>query len=149
MNEQQSSSGSTHDWVKGYDAVIGVQYVRITLDEVVAELTIGAHHLQPHGLVHGGVYAGLVESVGSVGAAMSAAARGQTVVGVENHTSFLRGVGEGTLRAVATPLMRGRRTQLWEAQVHCGETLVAKGTLRLLCLDPGTAPGAQQDGAKK
>jgi uncharacterized protein (TIGR00369 family) len=65
-------------------------------------------------------------------------ARGQSVVGLENHTSFVRAVRRGRITATATPVTRGRRVQLWEATCR-DETgrVVATGRVRLLCLDPG------------
>jgi len=58
------------------------------------------------------------------------------VVGLENNTSFIRAVRAGTrLRAVATPVTRGRQTQVWAASiVDDGDRLVATGRVRLLCL---------------
>src|SRR5437763_12387 len=92
----------------GWNSSMGVHYVRATADEVVAEVQVGAVHLQAYGIVHGGLYSGLIESVASVGAALYAMKNGQSVVGIENHTSFLRAVREGLLRTTALPLMRGR-----------------------------------------
>jgi uncharacterized protein (TIGR00369 family) len=70
---------------------------------------------------------------------MDAMARGQSVVGLENHTSFVRAVRSGTITVTATPVTRGRRVQLWEAvcRDESGKT-VATGRVRLLCLDPGS-----------
>jgi uncharacterized protein (TIGR00369 family) len=82
------------------------------------------------------VYAGIIETLCSVGAALDAMPRGQSVVGLENHTSFLRAVREGRLRCTARPLSRGRKSQVWEAAVHDEQgRLVATGRVRLLCLD--------------
>jgi 1,4-dihydroxy-2-naphthoyl-CoA hydrolase len=66
-------------------------------------------------------------------------ARGQAVVGVENHTSFIRAVRAGRLRVTATPLSRGRRSQVWEATARneAGQ-IVSTGRVRLLCLDAGS-----------
>lgn len=122
----------------GFNGAMGVRFVRAVVDEVVAELTIGPVHRQPFGIVHGGVHAGLIETTASVGAAISAMARGGSVVGLENHTSFLHAVREGTLRATARPLSRGRRTHVWEVTVadESGRA-VASGRVRLLVLEPG------------
>jgi uncharacterized protein (TIGR00369 family) len=125
---------NAHD---GFSAAMGFVLRKATPTEVEAEWTVGKQHLQPYGIVHGGVHAGVVETVCSVGAGIAAADRGQTggVVGLENHTSFLRAVREGTkLRARATPLTRGRRTQVWQAEVRdeAGQ-LIATGSVRLLC----------------
>jgi uncharacterized protein (TIGR00369 family) len=79
-----------------------------------------------------------------MGAAAHAVPRGQTVVGVENHTSFLRAVKDGRLRAVATPLHVGQRAQLWEAKITDDKgRLVATGRVRLFCLDPGAPSGSE------
>ena len=113
-----------------------LHFVRATGDEVIATLTIGPQHRQAYGIVHGGVYCGVIETLASVGAAIFAMPRGQTVVGLENHTSFVHAAREGTLRGVARPLTRGRRSQLWEATISDGnDRVVAKGTVRLLCLE--------------
>lgn len=118
-------------WTKA----MGITYVRTTAHEVVAELEIAAHHRQAFGFVHGGVYCGLIESVASAGAFVSAKARGQRPpVGLENHTSFVRAVRSGRLRAVARPVSRGRSSQLWEGTVQDEDGhVVATGRVRLLC----------------
>jgi uncharacterized protein (TIGR00369 family) len=121
----------------GYNTAMGLTFVSATGDEVVAEFEVGNQHLQPYGIVHGGVYCGMVETTCSVGAGLFSAAAGQSVVGVENHTSFLRAVRSGKLRVTALPLSRGRRTQIWEASVKDLQgKLVATGRVRLLCLEP-------------
>jgi uncharacterized protein (TIGR00369 family) len=116
---------------------MGVTITRATQDEVRAELTVGPEHLQSYGIVHGGVHCGLIESMASIGAALYAISRGQSVVGLENSTSFVRAVRAGArLHAVSTPITRGRKTQVWEARVlDEDERIVATGRVRLLCLE--------------
>jgi uncharacterized protein (TIGR00369 family) len=128
----------------GWNAAMGLRFVRATEDEVVAELEIGGVHHQPYGIVHGGVHAGVIEALASTGAALSAGARGQSIVGLENNTSFIRAVRSGTLRATATPVTRGRRTQVWQGTVVDAEgRVVATGRVRLLCLEPGAELGGE------
>ncbi|HZI57937.1 MAG TPA: PaaI family thioesterase [Verrucomicrobiae bacterium] len=125
---------------RGWDTAMGLHFVRATADEVIAEMEIGEQHHQPYGIVHGGVHAGLIEAVTSTGAALSAQARGQSVVGLENDTSFLNAVREGKLLATARPLMRGRRTQVWEATVtDAAGRSIASGRVRFLALEAGAA----------
>jgi uncharacterized protein (TIGR00369 family) len=116
---------------------MGVTFVKRTTDEVVAEIEIGDIHRQNFGLVHGGVHAGLIETVASLGALLVARERGQSsVVGIENHTSFIRAAKSGTLRITAIPITRGRRTQVWEGTVRDDQgQILAIGRVRLLCLD--------------
>jgi 1,4-dihydroxy-2-naphthoyl-CoA hydrolase len=96
----------------GWNAAMGVRFVRATADEVVVEWEIADQHRQPYGIVHGGVHAGVIETIASVGAAIHARSRGQAVVGLENHTSFIRAVRNGKLHAAARPVTRGRTTQV-------------------------------------
>ncbi len=127
------------EWQKGFDAAMGFRFVRASRDEVVVEYEIGEIHKQPYGIVHGGVHCGVIEAVCSTGAAMDAMARGQSVVGIENHTSFVHAVRGGTVTVTATPITRGRRVQLWEAVCRdAAGTIVATGRVRLLCLEPGS-----------
>ena len=129
----------------GWNSAMGIHLVRATVDEVTAELEIGPRHRQAYGIVHGGVYAGLIESVSSIAAALWARQHNQSVVGLENHTSFLRAVREGKLSATARPLMRGRRTQVWEAFVTDGAgRIVAQGKVRLIALEAGSSVAGEQ-----
>jgi uncharacterized protein (TIGR00369 family) len=122
----------------GWCTAMDLRFIRATRDEVVAEWTVGPQHLQAYGIVHGGVHSGVVETLASVGAALDVMPHGRSAVGLENQTSFLHAVRGGTLRAVARPLSRGRRTQVWEVTVadESGRA-VAVGRVRMLCLDEG------------
>lgn len=118
---------------------LGLRMTELSGERVVGEWDVDARHFQPYGIVHGGVYCSVVETVCSVGAALSVIGEGLSVVGLDNHTSFVRAVRGGRLTVVATPITRGRRTQLWEAEIknEAGQ-IVATGRVRCLCLAPGT-----------
>src|SRR5262249_9982438 len=107
------------------------------------------HHLQPFGIVHGGVHTGVIETVCSIGAGIAARMRGHRggVVGLENHTSFLRAVRAGArLRGRALPVTRGRTTHVWSAEITDERgRAIARGSVRLLCVDPSSLPGAEAD----
>jgi 1,4-dihydroxy-2-naphthoyl-CoA hydrolase len=122
---------------EGWPQAMGMHITLATKDEVRSELVVGPQHLQASGIVHGGVHSGVIETLSSIGAYLFARERGQHVVGLENSTSFIRAVRAGTkLHAVATPVTRGRRTQVWEARVLDEEDrIVATGRVRLLCLE--------------
>jgi 1,4-dihydroxy-2-naphthoyl-CoA hydrolase len=122
----------------GFEVAIGLTFLRASADEVECEVPVTAQLMQPYGLVHGGVYAAIIETIASVGAAMVAMPRGQTAVGLENTTSFLRAVRSGKLIGIARPLHRGRATQVWEAEIRGDDGKVAAtGRVRMLCLEPG------------
>lgn len=124
----------------GWSRAMGLRYLEASRDKLTAEMTIGPQHLQPYGLVHGGVYAGVVEALASVGAALDVMPAGKAAVGLENHTTFLAACREGTLRAAATPVTRGSRTQVWDVTITdaAGKPL-ATGRVRLLVLEADAA----------
>lgn len=120
----------------GWVSANGLKFLRATREEVVAEMDVKPQHLQAYGIVHGGVYAGIIETLASVGAGVDAFHQGRLVVGLENHSSFLHAVRGGTLKATARPLSRGRRSQAWEVNVFDGTgRLAATGRVRLLSFE--------------
>ena len=117
----------------GFDRELGLTYLEITPDGGRVQLQITDKLLQPYGIVHGGVYCSIVETLASVsGAVWLSANGGGNVVGVNNNTDFLRAIGSGTVTAVSTPIHRGRRQQLWLITItDADDRLVARGQVRL------------------
>lgn len=114
----------------------GLHFTKATFDEIEAELEIGPQHLQAYGIVHGGVHAGIIETLASVGAALNAMREGKSAVGLENHTSFLRAARSGMLFARAVPVHRGRTSHVWEATIRDEEgRVLASGRVRMQILD--------------
>jgi 1,4-dihydroxy-2-naphthoyl-CoA hydrolase len=110
--------------VKGLTGKLGIEFTKLELDCVEAEMGIGPDLHQPFGIMHGGVSLCLAESVASVGAWLNAD-EGQGVIGVEINANHLRKVKDGTLRAVAVPLHKGRTSQVWTVDIKRGEKLIA------------------------
>lgn len=133
----QGQQGGSSPPQGGWTGVMGMQLVQVTKDEVVGEWEVDERHLQPMGIVNGGVHCTAIESLCSTGAYLNVMEQGKVVVGLDNHTSFVRAVRPGAkLRAVARPITRGRTAQLWEAEVRdANDKLVATGRVRLLCMD--------------
>ena len=136
----------------GFVRVLGLRFLTATADEVTAETTIDETHLQPYGIVHGGVHAGIVESVGSVGGALQALPEGRYVVGVENRTRFVRPVRGGTrLRAIGRPQPQVTsilgENLVWRVDITDDDgRLVASGQVQLHRLAPGTALAGREVG---
>ena len=100
----------------GFDELYGLRLTEQSPRKVAGELIVDDRHLQPWGTVHGGVYAAMAEALASVGASLAAWERspGKGAVGLENHTSFLRTAGKGTvITGIATPRHAGSRVHLW------------------------------------
>jgi len=121
-----------------FDKELGLEFTEISPDRTRACLDVVPKLLQPMGIVHGGVYCAMVESLASVAAYTWMAAKGGegSVVGVNNNTDFLRAIGSGMIYGTAIPIHRGRRQQLWQVTiVDSDERLVARGQVRLQNLE--------------
>lgn len=101
--------------------------------KVTGYVELGAEHHTPWGVVHGGLYATIVESAGSIGASAAVLERGQFAVGVNNSTDFLRPTTGCRASVVAEPLQQGRTQQLWLVVITDTATgrVLARGQLRL------------------
>lgn len=115
-----------------FDDIVGTHFLEVSATRVVATIALaGDRHMQPTGVVHGGVYTTVVESVASRGATAWLGGDGYAL-GVSNHTDFLRATGSGTLRFEGTPLQQGRTMQVWQVDVTDDEgRRVAHGKVRL------------------
>ena len=124
------SSMSTDD-LGPYVKFLGLELDGADGDEVTAHWTVRPDLLQPYGIVHGGVHCSVIETLASLGAALWLDDRGK-VVGVSNSTDFYRAVTEGTLRATARPIHRGRSQQVWVVEIlDDQDRLIARGQVRL------------------
>ena len=96
---------------------LGIRFVEVGDDHVVAEMPVGPKVHQPMGLLHGGASVALAETVGSM-AANACLQEGEGAVGMSINASHLRAVREGTVRATARPIHRGRRSQVWSIEIE-------------------------------
>lgn len=110
---------------------LGVNFVEVSGDMVVATWEVRPQLHQPHGILHGGVHCSVVETLASIGASVWLGDKGR-VVGVNNNTDFYRAVTEGTLTSTARPLHQGRSQQVWVVEtVDENGKLTARGQVRL------------------
>jgi uncharacterized protein (TIGR00369 family) len=124
-------SSMTFDDLGPYAKFLGLEIDSADGDEVTAHWTVRPDLLQPYGIVHGGVHCSVVETLASLGAALWLDDRGK-VVGVSNSTDFFRAATEGSLRATARPLHRGRSQQVWVVEIiDDQERMISRGQVRL------------------
>jgi len=110
------------------DNFLGHEMIEIKENYVKSKLKIEDHHKQPMGLVHGGIYATLSETICSYGA--NFLDKG-VFVGVNNNTDFLSSVEDGEIVCIAEPIKIGRSYQLWESKIYHNEKLCAISKVRL------------------
>ena len=102
---------------KTFDALYGLEVLSHGPEEARARVAVHDGVKQPMGLVHGGVFASIAESLTSLATAYAVQADGMSAQGLSNQTSFLRPIFAGTIHAVARRRHRGRTTWVWEVEV--------------------------------
>ena len=101
----------------GFAELIGTEWIDLDPDEARARVAVDDRHKQPYGIVHGGVYATLAESLCSAATHMAVQGEGKVAMGQSNSTTFLRPVTEGHVNAVARSRHRGRTTWVWDVEL--------------------------------
>jgi uncharacterized protein (TIGR00369 family) len=127
-----------------FDDEIGLQFTELSPDGARAQLEVKPKLLQPMGLVHGGVYCSMIESMASVAAYtwLNTSGNGGNVVGVNNNTDFLRSINSGMVYGTAEPIHRGRLQQLWLVTItDANDRVVARGQVRLQNLEAQPGDG--------
>jgi 1,4-dihydroxy-2-naphthoyl-CoA hydrolase len=104
---------------RGFDGLYGLVMTEIGDGVMAGEVPVRPELKQPAGLVHGGVYASIAESLASLGTWNEVESDGKVAMGLSNLTSFLRPITSGTVHARAEALHRGRTTWVWE--VRCSD----------------------------
>lgn len=115
---------------------LGIEVVQACAERVVATMPV-AGNTQPFGLLHGGAACALAETVGSYGATLHAAPRGQVAVGIELNATYHRAATDGTVTGTARALSLGGSLASYEIVVddEAGRRIC---TARLTCmLRPG------------
>ena len=110
------------------DNFLGHEMIEIRENYAKSKLKVEDHHKQPMGLVHGGIYSTLAETICSYGANFLDQG---IFVGVNNNTDFLSSVVTGEIICEAEPVKIVRSYQLWEAKMYHNEKLCAVSKVRL------------------
>ena len=103
--------------VSGFAELIGTEWIDLDPEEARARIEIGPRHLQPYGVVHGGVYASLAESLCSAATHAAVGAEGKVAMGMANGSTFLRPIREGHVNATARARHRGSTTWVWDVEL--------------------------------
>jgi 1,4-dihydroxy-2-naphthoyl-CoA hydrolase len=97
---------------------LGIEVVEATPERVLATMPVTPRVHQPFGILHGGASVALAETAASVGATVSLDPKTHYAVGLEINANHLRAKRDGTLTATATPLHKGRSTQVWQIEIR-------------------------------
>jgi 1,4-dihydroxy-2-naphthoyl-CoA hydrolase len=101
---------------RGFDGLYGLEIVDVGEDQVRGRVAVEEHHKQPAGLVHGGIYASMAESLASMTTYLAVRDDNRVVMGQSNHTTFVRPILAGTVHAAGRARQRGRTTWVWDVE---------------------------------
>jgi uncharacterized protein (TIGR00369 family) len=135
---------------RGLAGTLGIRFVELTPERVVATMPVEPRTHQPFGLLHGGASVALAETVASVGAWLNIDRDRQEAVGLEINANHLRGKRDGIVTATATPLHRGRSTHVWDVRIadeHGRPVCVSRCTVAVVRRDDAAA-SATADGRR-
>jgi 1,4-dihydroxy-2-naphthoyl-CoA hydrolase len=97
---------------------IGIEWTELGPDFLKARMPVDHRTRQPYGLLHGGASCVLAETIGSVASALVIDQERNICVGLEINANHVRGVREGYVTGVATPLHIGAQTHVWDIKIH-------------------------------
>ena len=115
---------------------LDITFTEVGDDYLKATMPVDHRTTQPLGLLHGGASVVLAETLGSTAATLCVDIEKQYCVGIEINANHLRGVKQGHVTGTARPLHVGRKTQVWQIDIHDDHArLVAVSRLTLAVLD--------------
>jgi uncharacterized protein (TIGR00369 family) len=101
-----------------FAALMGVRFVEASPEKVVASLEVREDLCTAGHIIHGGALMAFADTVGAAATILNLPDGAGTTT-LESKTNFLRGAAVGsTLTATATPVHRGRRTQVWQTRIE-------------------------------
>jgi 1,4-dihydroxy-2-naphthoyl-CoA hydrolase len=99
------------------DGVLGIETLEVGAETARARTPVSNALKQPYGIVHGGTYAAISESLASQATARAVHEDGNIAVGMSNFTSYMRPITEGYVHATARRVHRGRTTWVWDVEL--------------------------------
>ena len=97
----------------------GVTFTEADKDCVIARMLVRPELCTLHHTIHGGAVMALADSVGAAATVINLPEDAKGTTTIESKTNFIGGANEGTtVIATATPIHRGRRTQVWQTRLE-------------------------------
>ena len=97
----------------------GVIFTEAEQDRVVARMLVRPDLCTLGHTIHGGAIMALADSVGAAATVINLPEDAKGTTTIESKTNFIGGAREGTtVTATATPVHRGRRTQVWQTRIE-------------------------------
>lgn len=100
---------------------LGMVITKLGDDFLCGEMPVAQRHLQPRGIMHGGLSCVMAEGLGSIAANLSLVLGEKIAVGTNLAINHLRPVYQGQLlEGRATPVQIGKKLQVWNIDLFAG-----------------------------
>lgn len=101
--------------------LLGMELAEVTQDHVRATLKVRPDLCTTGGILHGGSIMAFADTLGAIGTVVNMPPGASTAT-IESKTNFIGGAAAGTtVTGEATPVHRGRTTQVWQTRVTTAE----------------------------
>lgn len=105
-----------------FGKTLGLIFVEAEPEKVVARMKVRPEICNGRGVLHGGAAMSLADTVGACATIINLPADAKGTATLESKTNFVAPAQEGTeVIATATPVHRGRRTQVWQTRIETEE----------------------------
>ena len=104
------------EWNTGLVKHLGIEFVEVTPDRVVARLKVDENLMTVTGTIHGGTLMAFADTIGAAGTVANLT-EGQSTATLESKTNFIAGCRSGYVQAESKPIHKGRRTHVWETRI--------------------------------
>ncbi|MCO5259290.1 MAG: PaaI family thioesterase [Crocinitomicaceae bacterium] len=114
--------------------VLHIECIELGDDYIKSKMPVNHSTHQSAGLLHGGASAALIESIGSMGSVLLIDIEKEIPVGLEINANHIAGVKDGFVVATGKIIHAGKRTHVWQVDIHHEETgkLVCTGRLTVM-----------------
>ena len=99
------------------EKTLEIEFIDVSEDFLIAKMPVTSKVHLPDGVLHGGATAALAESVGSAASYFSIDNNNQMIRGTMISVNHLKGISKGFVYAKASPVHKGRTTQLWKIEI--------------------------------
>lgn len=150
MSDHESRALRAAEWYRalpsrGLPDALGIEIIELSGRRVVATMPVDQRTRQPFGILHGGASVALAETVASLGASAAVESDAQVAVGMEINANHIRPKSDGIVRATATPIHIGAKTQVWAVEIVDEQNrLICVSRCTLAVVDRGERPAGDR-----
>lgn len=135
-----TNPGGDNPFEHTFESLLGLEILEHDEQRVTARVPVRRELKQGAGLVHGGVYASVAESLASAATYLAVASDGNAAMGLSNSTSFMRPITEGQIHALARRRHRGRTTWIWDVDFSDDQDRLCASTRVTIAVRPARPP---------